>query len=154
MTARITHGTKSPLRSMRKKPTAISSVTGKRIPALVRTVMPFFFTKESRCFLYICVLMNQSCSRCDELAKQNTVTRKNGTVGKIGSTMPTQPSARLRQPIIRKTSCLSFNFYLLGISSCGRFRPNRPCQRCASSRRGATRARPSCPRAPHEEHAG
>ena len=70
------------------------------------------------------------------------------------STMPTQPSARLRQPMIRKISCLSFNFYLLGISSCGRFRPNRPCRRCASSMRGATRARPSCPRAPRAGHAG
>ena len=51
----------------------ISSVTDVRIVALVRTVMPFFLTNESRCFLYMFVLINQSCSFCDELAKKNTV---------------------------------------------------------------------------------
>ena len=33
-----------------EKPTAISSVTDIRMPALVCAVMPFFFTNESRCF--------------------------------------------------------------------------------------------------------
>ena len=37
-------------RSIRKKPTAISSITDIRIPVLVCAVMPFFFTNESRCF--------------------------------------------------------------------------------------------------------
>ena len=35
------------------------------------------------------------------MAKQITVTRKNGTVGKIGSTIPIQPSPRHKQPRIK-----------------------------------------------------
>ena len=42
------------------KPKPIKSVTLDIIVAFVLTVMPFFFTKDSRCFLYIFVPTNQS----------------------------------------------------------------------------------------------
>jgi len=49
-------------------------------------------------------------------AKQNTVARKNGTVGSTGSTMPTQPSARHTQPRIRKKRRFSFIGFLSPVS--------------------------------------
>ena len=41
--------------------------------------------------------------------------KKNGTVGKIGRTIPTQPIPRDTQPIIMKMIFLSFKFALLGL---------------------------------------
>ena len=95
---RIMHGIYIAFLSIIKNPNPISSVTLDMIVAFVCKVIPFFLTKDSRCFLYIFVPVNHLCSFSDEFAKQNTVTRKNGTVGKIGSAMPIQPSARQMQP--------------------------------------------------------
>ena len=106
--ASMMHGTQISFRAITKKPMPISSVTDVRIVALVRTVMPFFLTNESRCFLYMLVLINQSCSFCDELAKKNTVSKKNGTVGSIGNTIPMQPNPRHRQPAIRNIIRFTF----------------------------------------------
>ena len=53
-------------------------------------------------FLYMVVPKNQLCSRCELLAKQKAVNKKNGTVGRIGRMMPTTPSARLMQPSAAK----------------------------------------------------
>lgn len=89
-------------------PKPMRSVTLVMIVAFVLTVIPFFLTKDSRCFLYIFVPTNQSCSFCEDLAKQKTVTRKNGTVGKIGNTMPTQPRPRQMQPRIKYNNLFSF----------------------------------------------
>lgn len=97
------------------KPNSIIAVTDVSIVTLVFTVMPFFFTNESRCFLYIFVFTNQLCNFSEEFAKQNTVSKKNGTVGKIGRTIPTQPIPRDTQPIIMKMIFLSFKFALLGL---------------------------------------
>lgn len=89
-------------------PNPMSSVTLVMTVAFVLNVIPFFLTKDSRCFLYIFVLTNQSCSFCEDLAKQNTVTRKNGTVGRIGNTIPTQPRLRQMQPRIKYNNLFSF----------------------------------------------
>ena len=106
--ARMMLGIRISARIIIKKPNPMSSVTGIIIPTLVCTVMPFFFTKLSRCFLYIFVPTNQSWSFWDEFAKQNTVTRKKGTVGKIGSAMPTHPNPRQTNPKIKNISRFSF----------------------------------------------
>lgn len=97
------------------KPNDITIVTDVRIVTLVLIVIPFFLTKESRCFLYIFVFTNQLCNFSEEFAKQNTVSKKNGTVGKIGRTIPTQPIPRDTQPTIMKMIFLSFKFALLGL---------------------------------------
>ena len=59
------------------KPNNIIAVTDESIVTLVFTFMPFFFTNESRCFLYIFVFTNQLCNFSEEFAKQNTVSKKN-----------------------------------------------------------------------------
>ena len=100
---------------IRTKPNSIIIVTDVRIVTLVLIVIPFFLTNESRCFLYIFVFTNQLCNFSEEFAKQNTVSKKNGTVGKIGRTIPTQPIPRDTQPIIMKMIFLSFKFALLGL---------------------------------------
>ena len=97
------------------KPNNIIAVTDESMVTLVFTVIPFFFTNESRCFLYIFVFTNQLCNFSEEFAKQNTVSKKNGTVGKIGRTIPPQPIPRDTQPIIMKMIFLSFKFALLGL---------------------------------------
>lgn len=40
----------------------------------------------------------------DELAKQNTVSRKNGTIGRIGRTIPIQPIPKEIQPTIKNSN--------------------------------------------------
>lgn len=100
---------------IRTKPSSIIIVTDVRIVTLVLVVIPFFLTNESRCFLYIFVFTNQLCNFSEEFAKQNTVSKKNGTVGKIGRIIPTQPIPRDTQPIIMKMIFLSFKFALLGL---------------------------------------
>ena len=102
-----------PFSIIKIKPNSIITVTDVSMVALVLIVMPFFLTNESRCFLYIFVLMNQLCNFSEEFAKQNTVSKKNGTVGRIGRTIPTQPIPSDTQPITAKIILLSFKFALL-----------------------------------------
>lgn len=106
-------GIMMPFIIIRTKPNSKIIVTDVRIVTLVLIVIPFFLTNESRCFLYIFVFTNQLCNFSEEFAKQNTVSKKNGTVGKIGRTIPTQPIPRDTQPIIMKMIFLSFKFALL-----------------------------------------
>jgi hypothetical protein len=82
-------------------PMLITMVTLISIVSLVFRVMPLFSTKDCRFFLYRLVCMNQSCKRWELLAKQNTVTKKNGTVGSIGNTTPILPNTRQIQPTIK-----------------------------------------------------
>ena len=49
--ARMMLGIRISARIIIKKPIPITSVTGMMMPSLVCTVIPFFFTKESKCFL-------------------------------------------------------------------------------------------------------
>ena len=102
-----------PFSIIKTKPNSIIAVTDESIVTLVFTVIPFFFTNESRCFLYIFVFTNQLCNFSEEFAKQNTVSKKNGTVGIIGRTAPTQPIPSDTQPITVKIILLSFKFALL-----------------------------------------
>ena len=111
-------GTRIFFRIIIKKPKPINTVTGIIILTLVFNVIPRFCIKDSRCFLYIFVPTNQSCSFCEDFAKQNTVNRKNGTVGKIGSTIPTHPIPRQMQPKIKNNNLCNFTstppiFFLL-----------------------------------------
>lgn len=100
---------------IRTKPNSIIIVTDVSIVTLILVVILFFLTNESRCFLYIFVFTNQLCNFSEEFAKQNTVSKKNGTVGKIGRTIPTQPIPSDTQPITVKMIFLSFKFTLLGL---------------------------------------
>lgn len=121
-TARIMHGMYMAFSIIIVKPKPISSVTLVMIVAFVLTVIPFFLTKASRCFLYIFVPINQSCSFFEDLAKQKTVTRKNGTVGRIGNTIPTQPRLRQIQPRIKYNNLLSFTDFSPIVFSLSLFR--------------------------------
>ena len=102
---------------MQINPIAITTVTVPTILHFVPIVMALFWTKLSRCFLYKFVPMNQSCSFFELLAKQNSVAMKNGTVGRIGSTIPIVPSPRQRNPSTIQTI---FNgFFIFFLFSCG-----------------------------------
>ncbi len=100
-----------PFISISTKPNVISTVTEVMIFTFVFVVIPFLFTNDSRFLLYIFVLTNQLCNLCDEFAKQNTVAKKNGTVGKIGNTIPTQPSASDIQPKTKNNILFIFIFF-------------------------------------------
>lgn len=67
-----------------------------------------FLHKRLQMFFVKLSAHKQSWSFWDELAKQNTVTRKKGTVGRMGSATPTQPSPRQRNPKIKNISRFSF----------------------------------------------
>ena len=93
------------------------TVTVPIMRSFVPIVIVLFCTKLSRCFLYKFVPMNQSCSFFELLANQNSVAMKNGTVGRIGSTIPIVPSPRQRNPSTIQTIFNGFFIFLL--FSCG-----------------------------------
>src|SRR5699024_5176440 len=92
------------------------------------------------------VLTNQSWSLLELLAKQNTVAIKNGTVGRIGSTIPTEPSPRQRNPSMIQKILSGFLLFIF-FHSCFPYFPHgflfTPCRRPACALVALTRSSPA-----------
>ncbi len=91
---------------------AIIAFANKRIESFCLKVIPFCFTKLSKCFLYKEVPLNHFSKRSEPFTKQKDANNKNGVVGKTGNIMP-----RIPKPMDKKPTIIYMIFMILLITN-------------------------------------